>query len=130
MVLATDADPALLERATRGCYGESVLKELPSELRARGFDGGCVREEVKRRVRFVRHDVRQAPPGGRFHLVLCRNLVFTYFDDELQVEVGRSLAATLTAGGVLVVGTHEALPAALDELEPCGPCAYRRRAPI
>jgi chemotaxis protein methyltransferase CheR len=128
-ILATDADPALLERAARGCYPESALKELPSELRARGLDGGCVREQVKRRVAFVRHDVREGAPAGGFDLVLCRNLVFTYFADELQLEVGRRLAGALAPGGVLVVGTHEALPAALDELEPWLSCAYRRRQP-
>ena len=125
-VLATDADPALLERAARGCYPESALKELPSELRERGFDGRCVRDEVKRRVTFVLHDVREPPPTGRFDLVLCRNLVFTYFAEELQLEVGRGLAAALAPDGVLVVGTHEVPPAALDELEPWLRCAYRR----
>ena len=125
-VLATDADPALLERAARGCYPESALKELPSELRERGFDGRCVRDEVKRRVTFVLHDVREPPPTGRFDLVLCRNLVFTYFAEELQLEVGRGLAAALAPDGVLVVGTHEVPPAALDELELWLPCAYRR----
>ena len=125
-VLATDADPALLERAARGCYPESALKELPRELRESGFDGRCVRDEVKRRVTLVRHDVRERPPTGPFDLVLCRNLVFTYFAEELRLEVGRGLAAALAPGGVLVVGAHEAPPAALDELEPWLRCAYRR----
>jgi chemotaxis protein methyltransferase CheR len=125
-ILATDADPALLERAARGCYPESALKELPSELRDRGFDGRCVRAEVKRRVTLVRHDVREPPPADVFDLILCRNLVFTYFAEELQLEVGRGLAGALAEGGVLVVGTHETLPDGLDELEPWFRCAYRR----
>jgi chemotaxis protein methyltransferase CheR len=127
-VLGTDSDPALLERAARACYTESSLKELPSELRERGLEGRCVRDDVKRRVTFLGHDVREPPPAGVFDLVLCRNLVFTYFAEELQLEVGRGLAGALAPGGVLVVGSHEAPPAAL-ELEPWLPCAYRRRLP-
>ncbi len=125
-VLGTDADPALLERATRGCYPESSLKELPPELRASGFDDGCVRVHVRRRVTYVSHDVREEPPAGGFDLVLCRNLVFTYFAEALQLEVGRRLAGALARGGVLVVGAHESLPEGLDELEPWLPCTYRR----
>ena len=29
-------------------------------------------------------DVRDAVPEGRFHLILCRNLAFTYFEEALQ----------------------------------------------
>jgi chemotaxis protein methyltransferase CheR len=125
-VLATDADAALLERAARGCYRESALKELPAELRAPGFDGRCIREDVKRRVTFVRHEIRAEPPAGGFDLVLCRNLVFTYFAEELQLEVGRRLAHALAAGGVLVVGAHETLPDGLGRLDAWLPAAYRR----
>ena len=127
-VLATDADPALLERARRGCYAQSSLKELPGELRASAFDGGCIHEDVKGRVTFLRHDVREEPPAASFDVVLCRNLVFTYFAEELQLEVGRRVAGTLTEGGALVVGAHEALPDGVDELEPWLPSAYRRRS--
>jgi chemotaxis protein methyltransferase CheR len=58
------------------------------------------------------------PPDGPFDLVLCRNLAFTYFDLELQRRTAAKLAGVLHAGGALVVGAHEALPAGLDEFEP------------
>jgi chemotaxis protein methyltransferase CheR len=125
-VLGTDADPALLERAARGCYAESSLKELPAELRASGLDDGCVRPHVRSRVTFACHDVREEPPGRGFDLVLCRNLVFTYFEESLQLEVAKTLAGALAEGGTLVVGAHEALPGGLDELEPWLPSTYRR----
>ena len=125
-VLATDADPALLARAARGCYPESSLKELPADLRASGLDDSCVRPHVRSRVSFARHDVREQPPGSGFDLVLCRNLVFTYFEESLQLAVGKRLAAALTEGGSLVVGAHEALPGGLDQLEPWLPSTYRR----
>jgi chemotaxis protein methyltransferase CheR len=117
-VLATDVDPALLERARRACYGRSSLRDLPPALRARAFDDGCLQPDYRAAVEFRRHDVRDTAPGGPFDLVLCRNLVFTYFDDERQLEVGRRLADSLRAGGALVVGAHEGLPDGLTGFEP------------
>lgn len=117
-VIATDVDPVLLERARRACYPESSLRDLPANLRARAFENGCLRPEYRKPVDFLRHDVRDGAPGGPFDLTLCRNLVFTYFADELQREVSRHLVRSLRAGGVLVVGAHEALPDGLGGLEP------------
>jgi chemotaxis protein methyltransferase CheR len=128
-VLATDVDPALLERARRARYPESSLRELPAALRARAFERGCLRREYREPVRFLRHDLRAGTPNGPFDLVLCRNLVFTYYDEELLRETGRRLARALRPGGALLVGTHETLPEGLDEVEPWSRShgIYRRR---
>jgi chemotaxis protein methyltransferase CheR len=129
-VIATDVDPVLLERARRASYPESSLRDLPADLRARAFEDGSLRPEYRHPVDFLRHDVRDGAPAGPFDLALCRNLVFTYFADELQREVGHRLARSLRAGGALVVGAHEDLPEGLDELEPWptvrGVYRYRR----
>ena len=117
-VLATDVDPVLLERARRARYPESSLRELPPELRRRAFDGDQLKPEYRARVEFGLHDLRAGSPDEAFDLVLCRNVVFTYFDEELQREVGGRLAASLRPGGALVVGAHETLPDELDRLEP------------
>jgi chemotaxis methyl-accepting protein methylase len=54
-------------------------------------------------------------------------VVFTYFAEELQAEVGARLVRSLRPGGALVVGTHET--PRLDELEPWphARCVWRRR---
>jgi len=63
-------------------------------------------------------DVREACAVGAFDLVLCRNLVFTYFDDELQAEVLSRIIDAMADGAVLVIGIHEDLPETTDRLEP------------
>jgi chemotaxis protein methyltransferase CheR len=50
-------------------------------------------------------------PNGLFDLILCRNLVFTYFDEALQRRILGQLRERLRPGGFLVLGSHEALPA-------------------
>jgi chemotaxis protein methyltransferase CheR len=109
-VLATDVDAALLERARAARYPDSSLRDLPATLRERAFDDGCLRPEYRAPVEFVRHDVRAGAPDGPFDVVLCRNVVFTYFCEESQREVGRRLVASLRPRGALVVGAHEAPP--------------------
>jgi chemotaxis protein methyltransferase CheR len=49
-------------------------------------------------------------PEGPFHLVLCRNVAFTYFTPALQREVLARLVTRLVPGGLLVIGGHELLP--------------------
>jgi chemotaxis protein methyltransferase CheR len=114
-VLATDIDPVLLARASTGCYPESSLRDLPEHLRSRAFDGGCLKPEVRERVSFRLHDVRDEPPAGPFDLVLCRNLAFTYFGAELRQTVSLNLRRSLRKGGALVVGTHETPPPGVFE---------------
>ncbi len=112
--VATDDDPALLERARRACYSPSSLKDLPHAWRAEAFereaDVYCLRRRFQENVTFMRQDIRTAMPEGRFDLILCRNLVFTYFEDSLQRETLERLAGKIRPGGVLVLGAHESLP--------------------
>jgi chemotaxis protein methyltransferase CheR len=113
-VVATDADEQLLERAARGCYPRGTLRELPSEWIRRAFvrDNGnhCLRPAFRESVLFLRQDIRSARPEGLFDLVLCRNVVFTYFDPSLQRNTLTEIAARMRPGAALVVGKREALP--------------------
>jgi chemotaxis protein methyltransferase CheR len=128
-VLATDVDAALLDRARTACYPESSLRGVPPTVRARAFDDGCLRTPYREPVEFRRQDLRTTAPAGPFDLVLCRNIVFTYFAERLQAEVSHRLARSLRPGGALVVGVHEA--PALEELEPWPHArgVWRRRQP-
>lgn len=132
-VLATDSDPALLQRARTACYPFSSIRELPAEWREAAFrpagDRYCLRPACREGVRFVRHDIRSAAPHGPFDLVLCRNLAFTYFDAGLQRETAQHIAGVLCRGGLLVLGAHEGLPCDLQAFVPCqaGLPLYRRQ---
>ena len=120
-ILATDSDDVMIERARRGCYAAGSLVLLPPEWRSRGFreEGGlsCFREELRAGVTFRREDVRTTMPEGPFELLLCRNLVFTYFAHDLQRRVAERMLGRIVEGGLLVVGCHEA-PRELSELRP------------
>jgi chemotaxis protein methyltransferase CheR len=114
-VIATDADEAMIERAEAACYARSSLKDLPQEWLDRAFSRRgqlfCLAAEFREAVALGVQDIRQSMPDGPFELILCRNLVFTYFDGALQRRISDQLWERLQLGGFLVLGSHEALPA-------------------
>ena len=131
-ILATDADPQAIERAAAACYPASSLKELPADVRGAAFvptpDGFCVKEEYREAVTFREQDIRVAAPDDRFHLILCRNVAFTYFDDALQRETLHRIGDRLLPEGALVIGRRERLPDGTPRFEPWArePEIYRK----
>lgn len=136
-ILATDVDPHLLVRARRAIYPRGSLREVPEDWRCEAFEEvtgergreeepelrltGGARTVCREAVRWVVHDLRSAPPGRDFRLILCRNLVFTYFDRDTRARVGQVLLDRLCSGGFLAIGGHEKLPGRLTRsgrLEP------------
>ncbi len=113
-VLATDVDETVLERARTGCYAPGSLKQLPPNWLQEAFEPAegvyCLRPRYREGVDFLRQDIRDPLPQERFHLILCRNLVFTYFDEPTQREMLTRIARRLFPGGALVIGRRESLP--------------------
>lgn len=124
-MIATDSDPNMLDRARRGCYSPSSLKDIPENWLAVAFtkaDGlFCVKPDFRDGVDFICQDIRLANPEGLFHLVFCRHLVFTYFDNELQQDMLRQIVTKLVPGGILVTGKQERLLIEPVNLQPCHP---------
>jgi len=113
-ILASDIDERTIARALRACYSPSSLKDLPDRWKMQAFnqtaEGFQIKREYREPVNFLVQDVREAIPDDRFHLILCRYLVFTYFDEQLQEKTLRQLVERLLPGGALVIGRGETLP--------------------
>ncbi len=113
-IVATDADPHLLERARRAVYPASALRELPSGWHEEAFErveaGFLLRERFRVGIDFRCEDLGKTAPAGPFDAVLCRNLAFTYFDTDAQRAVLDTVLERLVDGGALVVGGHETPP--------------------
>ena len=119
-ILATDLGEDVLARARDARYAAATLAELPEPLRARAFqrDGALfqLRTELRAPVELRRSDLLRELPAETFRLLLCRNNVFTYFHEAEQRRTLERLSTRLAAGGALVLGRGESLPAgaALD----------------
>jgi chemotaxis protein methyltransferase CheR len=115
VIRATDIDDRAIARAQQGCYQPGSLKDLPESWRMKGFDRTSegfwmIKPEFREPATFLKQDIRQAVPDERFHLILCRNLAFTYFDGPLQSDTLRRLVARMQVGSALLIGKTERLP--------------------
>lgn len=65
---------------------------------------------IKKIPKFIKHDlvVEDIPFYQKFDIIFCRN-VLIYFNPELQLKIVRKFFDKLHDGGVLILGTHEAL---------------------
>ncbi len=113
-IIATDIDPIVIKRAKEACYKHSSLRNLPVEWLTHAFDQQrdiySLKQSIKEYVLFLNLDIRKETPSGLFHIILCRNLAFTYFDLKLQRSVLEKIYDKLETGGVLISGTHEKIP--------------------
>jgi len=132
LILATDTNTELLARASEAIYPASSLKDTPADWRNEAFRPSGRRWQLDRRYRkrviFRDHDIRTDVVPGEYDLILCRNLVFTYFTEELQHQVLRRFAGVLLPAGFLVVGRHEKLPEGCQDFlpQPGMPCFFRK----
>lgn len=121
-IIATDADQELIKRAGNGSFQKSSLRDLPGELIRQSFGHSAnfysILKDFREDIEFEKQDIRKELPDGLFHLILCRNLVFTYFDEALQGRILERILEKLVPGGFFIIGVHESLPQGEYGLKP------------
>jgi len=113
-IVATDVYEPMLERARTACYSSGSLKQLPANWLDQAFnqqrDQYCLQPSYRTGINIKHQDIRTALPDEAFDLIMCRNLVFTYFDESLQRKTMHRILSCLHDGGALVIGRRESLP--------------------
>jgi chemotaxis protein methyltransferase CheR len=113
-VIGSDIDEELLQRARRACYSYGSIKALPDTWLMTAFtqehDEYCLEARLRSKVIFIKQDIRDRLDTGPFHIVFCRNMAFTYFENALQLKILEHIRSNLVNGGALVIGGHESLP--------------------
>lgn len=123
-IVASDVSRAALTRARAGRYSQfEIQRGLPVRRMMQWFDsaGGdwVARPELVKRVQFRQHNLTaDAPPPGKFDIILCRN-VLLYFSLQLRRQVFDTLAQAVRPGGVLVLGAGETVIGLTDHFQPC-----------
>lgn len=120
-VVGTDIDDFVLQRARQGCYGHGSIKALPKDWLQSEFiqqDGlYCLKTRLRCKASFIQQDIRDRLATGPFHIIFCRNMVFTYYEYSLQLELLAYLRDNLVDGGALILGGHESLPEGFSGFE-------------
>jgi len=123
-IVATDVSPAALNRARAGRFSQfEIQRGLPVRRMMTWFDTAgadwTAKPELLRRLQFRQHNLTaDAPPPGKFDVVLCRN-VMLYFSPEVRRVVFDILAAAIRPGGLLVLGAGETVIGLTDRFRPC-----------
>lgn len=112
-ILATDIDETTLARAARGeDYSPRDVMNTDPKLVEKYFekrgDLYALKENIKTKVRFRRHDLLVDPFENNFDLILCRNVVI-YFTDDAKDQLYRRFYDSLNWGGVLFIGATEVM---------------------
>jgi chemotaxis protein methyltransferase CheR len=133
-ILATDVDPAILERARAALYSAEETRPIPDRMKATGLlpaDAGRHRiaPRVTQMVRFAELNLMQDwPVRGPFDAILCRNVAI-YFDKPTQARLWQRFGALLAPGGLLCIGHSERLSGPAEaEFRSVGVTAYCKGA--
>ncbi len=111
LLLATDLDEAVLDKARTGVYLPSQVqgmdpKYLEKYFTATGSGSWSISEAIKSMVVFKQHDLLKDPYDRGFDLILCRN-VFIYFTSDTQKRLISNFVNALNPSGYFIVGSAE-----------------------
>lgn len=113
-ILATDISQSLLQRAQTAIYTTSSVRNLPNHLINKSFKVDnrqyILEDRYKKYIDFQIQDICTTIPKDKFNIILCRNLIFTYFDYTIQKRLLNKILKNLEDGGFLVIGIHEKIP--------------------
>ena len=109
-IFATDLSDQYIEYARRGLYTADAVVDLDQKYLKKYFEpfagGYRVKESLRERVVFAKHDILRSTPFMHIDLVSCRNLLI-YFKAEAQRAALSTLANALRPGGLLFLGRSE-----------------------
>ena len=113
LILGTDIDPVVLQRARTGQYSQSEVSGIPeNDLRQHFISDSVhgshrVNEGLRRLIRFRELNLHAKwPMRGQFEAIFCRNVVI-YFDEEHQRKLWPRFHMALVPGGYLFLGHSE-----------------------
>jgi chemotaxis protein methyltransferase CheR len=113
-LFATDIDDVIMKKAQEGLYDPISVKNVPSSYLSKFTvtrpDGKiAVSDNVKRNVTFKRYDLIAGAGFGMYYdLILCRN-VMIYFSDDQKKKLLSQFYNALSTGGYCVIGKTETL---------------------
>ncbi|CAA6804766.1 MAG: Chemotaxis protein methyltransferase CheR (EC [uncultured Aureispira sp.] len=120
-ILATDLSTKALAQAKAGRYNNIIWDKCAKSYALYNPEGNVDRyfskqeqsfeviKQLKKHVRFERHNLVQDEMGERFKIIFCRN-VMLYFDRVLKMKVLKLFYDALADDGFFIIGYYDMLP--------------------
>lgn len=135
LLLATDIDTQVLDRAKEGSYPAEHLSEVDEKYLKTYFTysqnekGGFyrVKDQLKEVIYFRRLNLLQDeyPMKKKFDIIFCRNVII-YFDRETQKKLFEKYYSYLKDDGYLLIGHSENITSITDKFTLAGRTIYRK----
>lgn len=131
LILATDIDTSMLDKARQGLYPKKDMADVPPAIRKKytaRAEGDMLRIDprLKSIIRFKKLNLlHQWPFNGPFDVIFCRN-VLIYFDKETRETLVSRFTQMLSPGGILFLGHSEALAGEKMNLKNIGRSSFRK----
>ena len=111
IIFATDLNEAVLKKTRTARYTKKEIKNVPKIYINKYFAKSDknefeIKENIRKLIKVRKHDLIDGKMEGKFHLILCRNLLI-FLTPGLQSEVLKKMHASLKKEGILVLGTAE-----------------------
>ncbi|MBO9712948.1 MAG: protein-glutamate O-methyltransferase CheR [Sphingomonas sp.] len=122
-IVATDISASALARAKAARYSQfEIQRGLSVRRMISWFEGTngdwTANSDLVNRIQFRQQNLASdAPPPGKFDVVLCRN-VMLYFTLDVRRQVFERLFEALRPGGLLVLGAGETVIGQTDRFVP------------
>jgi len=111
-VFATDVNEAVIRKARRGWYPQSIKEDMPAAILERYFDKEAGGYRIIKPVRsicvFAAQDLTRDSPFSRLDVVSCRNMLI-YMDLKLQKKIIPLFHYALNPSGFLILGPAESI---------------------
>lgn len=111
-ILATDIDNTILQRAAKGEYVSSEIKNVKKQYIDKYFrvdgDKYYIDSRIKNMVTFKKHDLILENFLKDYDVIVCRNVVI-YFNADVKEEIYKKFSNSLKKGGLLFVGATESI---------------------
>ncbi|TJZ51437.1 protein-glutamate O-methyltransferase CheR [Sphingobacterium olei] len=120
LIYATDINPGVLEKARKGIFPISQMKQYSenyilsggaadfSQYYTANYDMVKFHADLKEKMIFSTHNLVSDSSFNEFQLIICRN-VLIYFDKELQNKVFKLFDDSLDNFGFLALGAKETI---------------------
>ena len=109
-ILASDFDIRVLDKAKTGRYSEREISGMESKFLSKYFqktgEEYNVKDDLKRKIVFKKHNLITERFETGFDLILCRNVVI-YFTEETKATLYKNFFNSLKPGGILFTGSTE-----------------------
>jgi len=125
-IYSTDFNQQALNKAKEGIFPNKMMKEYTTNYQLSGgresfagyytsdYDNVIMNQSLKKNIVWANHNLVTDSVFAEVHLILCRN-VLIYFERDLQNKVQTLFYNSLINGGILCLGSKEAL--GLSELQ-------------